>query len=176
MIYHFVILSDEVDDFRREIAIDGEATFLEFHDTILKSCGYKKDQMTSFFICSPDWSKETEITLFEMNDDPNVRNWVMDKTHLDDLLHEEKIKLLFLFDTMCERYLFIQLKSIEQKGHISNPEVTKSTGKAPVQQMNIDDIIPGGFETEMYGDDDYDPSELDEEGFGDLESMESSGY
>lgn len=174
MIYHFVILSDEVDDFRREIAIDAEATFLDLHDTILKTCDYKKDQMTSFFICGSDWGKKTEITLFEMNDDPEIKSWIMDKTHLNDLLQEEKTKLLFLFDTMSERYLYIQLKSIETGVHSLKPEVTKTSGKAPIQQINPDELS-SGFLSEMYGDEGYDPDEIDAEGFGDLEDMESFG-
>ena len=41
MIYHFVVLSDEVDNFRREIDIDAEATFQELNDLLLKTCAYK---------------------------------------------------------------------------------------------------------------------------------------
>lgn len=47
MIYRFTIISDEVDDFVREIQIDPEATFYDFHEAILKSAGYTNDQMTS---------------------------------------------------------------------------------------------------------------------------------
>ena len=36
MIYRFTIISDEVDDFVREIQIDPEATFYDFHEAILK--------------------------------------------------------------------------------------------------------------------------------------------
>ena len=49
MIYRFTIISDEVDDFIREIKIDSEATFHDFHEAILKAAGYKNDQLTSFF-------------------------------------------------------------------------------------------------------------------------------
>ena len=49
MIYRFTLISDEADDFLREIQIDPEATFQEFHEAILKSVGYADDQMTSFF-------------------------------------------------------------------------------------------------------------------------------
>ena len=66
MIYRFTIISDEVDDFVREIQIDPEATFYDFHEAILKSAGYTNDQMTSFFICDDDWEKEKEITLEEI--------------------------------------------------------------------------------------------------------------
>ena len=57
MIYRFTIISDEVDDFVREIQIDPEATFYDFHEAILKSVGYANDQMTSFFICDDDWER-----------------------------------------------------------------------------------------------------------------------
>ena len=55
MVYKFRIISDEVDDFLREIKIDSEASFYDLHEAILKCTGYKDDQMTSFFICDDDW-------------------------------------------------------------------------------------------------------------------------
>ena len=58
MIYRFTLISDEVDDFIREIKIDSEATFFDLHEAILKAAGYKDDQMTSFFICDDDWEKD----------------------------------------------------------------------------------------------------------------------
>ena len=74
MVYRFLLLSDEVEDFKREIQIDSEATFLDLHNAILDSVGYTKDQMTSFFICEDDWSKTTEITLMEMDTSSDVDN------------------------------------------------------------------------------------------------------
>ena len=68
MIYKFRIVSDEVDNFRREICIDSDATFLDLHDAILDSVGFTKDQMTSFFICDDDWEKKTEYKCY-MNQD-----------------------------------------------------------------------------------------------------------
>ena len=44
MVYRFTIISDEVDNFRREIQIDSEATFLDLHNAILKSAGYPNDR------------------------------------------------------------------------------------------------------------------------------------
>ena len=54
MVFRFLILSDEVDDFKREIKIDSEATFLDLYNAIMDSVGYTKDQMCSFFICDDD--------------------------------------------------------------------------------------------------------------------------
>ena len=61
MIYRFTIISDEMDDFVREIQIDPEATFYDFHEAILKSAGYTNDQMTSFFIAMMTGRKRKKL-------------------------------------------------------------------------------------------------------------------
>ena len=50
MVYKFRIVSDEVDNFRREIEIDADSTFLALRNAICDSVGYDKNQMSSFFI------------------------------------------------------------------------------------------------------------------------------
>ena len=45
MVFKFVILSDEVDNFVREILIESDATFLGLNDAILESVGYGREQM-----------------------------------------------------------------------------------------------------------------------------------
>ena len=42
MVFRFLILSDEVDDFKREIKIDSEATFLDLYNAIMDYLKYKK--------------------------------------------------------------------------------------------------------------------------------------
>ena len=113
MVYKFRIISDEVDDFLREIKIDSEASFYDLHEAILKCTGYKDDQMTSFFICDEDWEKETEITLEDMgNGSSEEDTYVMKDTHLSELLEDEKQKLIYVFDPLAERVFFIELSEI----------------------------------------------------------------
>ncbi len=185
MVYKFVILSDEVDDFRREIEIDAEATFQEFNNILLKTCEYKKDLMTAFYICDEYWDKHQEVTAVDLKDENQKEageSYLMDKTHLSDLISEEdaqkKAKLLFLFDTMCDRYLFMQVREVIEHKHQLTPEVTVSKGKAPKQEGNIDDMFDGLSDdtNAMYGDEDYDPDEIDLEGYQNLDDIESSGY
>ena len=94
MIYRFTIISDEVDDFVREIQIDPEATFYDFHEAILKSVGYTDDQMTSFFICDDDWEREKEVTLEEMDTESEIDSWVMKDTRINELVEDEHRPLL----------------------------------------------------------------------------------
>ncbi len=41
--------------------------------------------MCSFFICDDDWSKNTEITLVEMDTSSEVDNYIMEDTRLEEL-------------------------------------------------------------------------------------------
>ena len=172
MIYRFTIISDEVDDFVREIQIDPEATFYDFHEAILKSAGYTNDQMTSFFICDDDWEKEKEITLEEMDDNPEMDSWGMKETQLSELVEDEKQKLLYVFDYMTERAFFMELREIIPGKDLDKAVCSKSIGEAPVQIMSFDEMDAKTGNTEIgedfYGDSEYDIDELDKEGFDGL--------
>ena len=50
MIYKFVIVSDEADNFKLQISIDSTATFMELRNVILDSAGYSKEQIRGFII------------------------------------------------------------------------------------------------------------------------------
>ena len=112
MIYKFVLVSDEADDFMREISIDSEAKFIDLNNAILDSVDYTKDNITSFFICNDDWEKEQEITLMEMDTASDIDSYVMDDTVLSELISEEGQKLLFVYDIISDRAFFMQLKDI----------------------------------------------------------------
>ncbi len=173
MVYRFLILSDEVDDFKREIKIDSEATFLELRDTILDSVGYTKDQMCSFFVCDDDWSKNTEITLIEMDTSSEEDSYVMEDTRLEELLEDVHQKLLFVFDYMTERAFFMELREIIPGKSLDKPIVSKSMGTPPPQTVDFEKFEPKStgstdLDEDFYGDSEYDADELDNEGFSDF--------
>ena len=163
MIYRFTIISDEVDDFVREIQIDPEATFYDFHEAILKSVGYKNDQMTSFFICDDDWEKGKEVTLEEMDDNPEIDSWVMKDTAISELVEDEKQKLLYVFDYITERCFFIELSEIITGKDMNGAKCTKKSGGS----LDLDE--------NFYGDQDFDMEDFDQEGF-DIGGDTSSPY
>ena len=61
MILTFRLVSDEVNNFKREIQIDATATFLDLKNAICDAVGYKKNQLSSFFICDRNWEKKKEL-------------------------------------------------------------------------------------------------------------------
>ena len=170
MVFRFLILSDEVDDIKREIKIDSEATFLDLQNAILDSVGYTKDQMTSFFICDDDWSKKTEITLVEMDTASDEDNYVMADTRLDELLEDEHQKMLFVFDYMTERAFFMELREIIPGTDLDAPICSKSKGVPPAQLVSFEEFeaksgTSGEIGEDFYGDSEYDIDELDRDGF-----------
>lgn len=171
MVYKFRIISDEVDDFLREIKIDAEASFFDFHEAILACTGYKDDQMTSFFICDDDWEKETEITLEDMGAGSSDEDtYVMKSTTLNELLEDEKQKLLYVFDPLTERMFFIELSEIIPGKDLQKAACTRKEGNPPKQLIDFDEQISNApaldMDEDFYGDEDYNDDDFDPEGFG----------
>lgn len=181
MIFRFLLLSDEVDDFRREIQIDSDASFLELHHAISESVNYKEDDMTSFFICSDDWEKEQEITLVEMDTSSEEDSYTMEATRLSDLLEDERQKLMYVFDYMTERAFFMELREIITGKTLDKAVCTKSVGDAPQQHIEFDEFEPlvatstTVIGEEFYGDEGYDLDELDADGFEGLDEFGEAG-
>ena len=164
MVYKFRLISDEVEDFLREIKLDSDATFLDLHKAILKSTGYKDDQMTSFFTCDDRWEKEIEITLEDMDSDRSDEDtYVMKDTRLSELLEDERQKLIYVFDPLTERVFFMELAEIITGKRLDHAVISRKEGTPPPQTVDFDDPLlnrQGIFDLD---DDLYDPDEYDEQ-------------
>ena len=169
MIYRFILISDEVDGFMREIQIDADAKFLELHKLILESCGYEDNQLTSFTICENGW----EITLEEMDTDADEDSYIMAETELNEFLEDEKQHMLYTFDPLADRVFFIELSEIKTGKNLEKGKITRSVGEPPAQTLDFDEMFARNpivdtssvmDDEDMYGSE-VDSSEIDLEGF-----------
>jgi len=178
MIFRFVIISDEVDNFKREIKIDADNTFYDLFKAIVDCTGFSENEMASFFICDDNWRKEQEITLVEMDTYSDEDPYTMAECVLSDYLEDEKQKMLFVFDYLTERALFIELSEIIIGKNLKRPVCTLSIGEAPRQSLNLDEVSSTSASLDVdetfFGDEDYNLDELDKEGFDGLDDMEIS--
>ncbi len=174
MVYRFLILSDEDEDFRRELRINAEATFLELNDFLLASLGYDNHEMTTFHLCDEDWHKEREVTLFDMSFDESNPSLVMSEYKLSDLMEAKGEHLFFVFDMLAERGLFMELAEIDEDSEELVPRITFEQGNPPVQMVDLDvassrlstledDNFDDSFDDD-FSCDDFDSSELDDFG------------
>ncbi len=175
MVYRFILVSDEVEGFRRDIKIDSEASFYDLNEAILSSVGYAKDQITSFFICDDDWSKKTEITLIDMGSYSEDDVYVMESCRLNELLDEERQKMIYVFEPLTERCFFMELREIIIGEDLGKAVVSRSEGEAPVQVSLVEEMdfsapapIASDLEIDEFMNDDISLNEYDEEDFGDL--------
>jgi len=180
MIYRFTMVSDEVDDFVREIQISPEATFYDFHKIILKCTNYTDDEPTSFFICDENWERENEVTFDEMDENSEDDSYTMKDTKLNELIEDEKQKLTYVFDVMTERSFFIELSEIITRKEIKAAKCSRSEGEPPKQKIDFEDAAKQiNLNTDddlgetFYGDNEYDEEDLDQEGYG-IDGEESS--
>ena len=140
MIFNFRIVSDEVDNFKREIKIDAEATFLDLKNAICDAVGYDKNKMKSYFLCHPNWEKEKEITLEDMGSDSDQDVWLMEDSVLSDFIDDEGQKMLFTFDYLTDRNFFIEMRELITGKNLKDPVCTLSLGTAPAQNVDMDEF------------------------------------
>ncbi|MDH8701111.1 hypothetical protein M2138_000450 [Dysgonomonadaceae bacterium PH5-43] len=175
MVYRFILVSDESEDFRRDIKIDSEATFFELHEAVLNSVKYTKDQITSFFICDEDWIKRTEITLIDMGSSSEDDVYVMESCRLSELIDEEKQRLVYVFEPLTERCFFMELREIITGEELESPKIVKAVGEPPVQITAFEDVdfsapvntIANNID-EDFLDDEFDSGGYNDEDFSDL--------
>lgn len=173
------MVSDEVNNFSRDIEIDSNSTFMQLRNAILESVGYTKDELDSFFLCDEQWNRHEEITQEDMGSTSDQDIWLMDDTPINELIEDEGQKLIFVYDYLTERSFFMELKEVIPGRSLSEPICTMKRGTPPPQVVNIDEFdrmidqseaakqVSDIDMDEFYGDADFNEDELGS-GFDDL--------
>ena len=161
MIYKFNLISDEVSNFKLEIQIDADATFLSLRNAILDAVGYTKDQMDSFILCDEDI-------------------WLMDETPISDLIEDEGQRMMFVFDYLTNRAFFMEMKELIPSKHLADPLCSRKVGMPPKQNIDLDEFDSkiakaaattsiDDLDADFYGAEGFNEDELDLEGYDDLD-------
>lgn len=141
MILLFRIISDEDQDFYRDLVIDGSDTFLDFHHILQENLGYDPAHLASFFITNQHWEKEREITLIDMMHDPDAELLTMGEVRMDQHFDDLNQRMIYVFDFFSERAFFIEL--IEYSDELSTrktPFIAQSVGEPP-SQLALDKLL-----------------------------------
>lgn len=101
----------------------------------------------------------------------------MEECILSDFLEDEKQKMMYVFDYMTERALYIELSEIITGKNQKSPICTLSVGEAPKQMLTAEEIKAETTSIDIgetfYGDESFDMEELDKEGFEGLDALNS---
>jgi hypothetical protein len=126
--YRFRLLSEEQDEFLRDIEIKPGQTFKDFHNIILQSVEIEGNELASFFICDPRWNKQKEITLIDMglkipdtdldDDDEGkpvnvpIPVMIMEDVKIREVIEDPHQRILFEYNFLNPRTFFIELLKI----------------------------------------------------------------
>ncbi len=184
-IYKFRILSDENEDFIRDIEIKSTQTFENFHFAIIESIEFAGDELASFFICDRKWNKTKEITLIDMkievenqqkDEDFDFKDVdkiifptsIMKDSKINQFIEDPHQRMIWEYDFFNLRSLYIELsKIVPAIEGIDYPKCTLKKGKI-LEQPEIINLIPELDDDELVGDIDGFENEPDFDEFSDL--------
>jgi hypothetical protein len=136
MVLKFRLISNEQDDFIRDFEILAGQTFFDLHMAIMDNLHYDKTQIASFIICSPEWEKQQEITLFELSEEESAKVVTMDNALIGDYMREVHDKMIYVFDVFNERMFFAECVEKRKKDPSRHyPFCSHQQGKAPQQLL-----------------------------------------
>lgn len=131
MIYKFRAILDAEEDVFRDIAIQEEATLEDFHNAIVNAFGFDGMEIASFYTCDDTWNQEDEIPMFDTGDVPGEQKTMNDYL-LNQLLDEDRTKIIYVYDFINMWTFLIELAAIEEAEHgVSYPDLLFSHGELP---------------------------------------------
>ena len=121
MIFQFRMLCDEDDYFLREYEVPYDMTLAAFRDFINKDLQYRPEELTSFFTADERWEKLREFTLMDMDDGSEGAPAAMESVTLGQIIHNNRDRLIYLFDLFGDRAYFLELTGTYEAGEVDLP-------------------------------------------------------
>lgn len=177
MIYKFRAILDNEEDIFRDIAIDAEDTLEDLHNALVNAFGFDGMEVGAFYTCSDDWAwhEEDGIPMFDTGDIPGEIK-TMAEYKLNDLVHEQNTKLVYVYDLFSMWTFFVELAAIEEeKDEVSYPALLFSHGVLP-DEATTSGFRGGDLDAENFNEFEDDLDEDDYDMFDGDDSFEDMGF
>ncbi|MBO5732072.1 MAG: hypothetical protein J6R38_00405 [Alistipes sp.] len=134
IIFKYRMLSDESDNFVRDFEVYPDMTLGQFHQFILQALGYE-DCMVSIFKSDAEWRPVEEFTQLDFGDDMiEGAPRCMDKVMLMEVNSEFHDRLIYTFDMINNRSLYLELLDMQRpQADLTYPRVVFEHAPAPDQ-------------------------------------------
>ena len=169
--YRFRILTDEQDEFVRDVEVMANQTFLDFHNYLVRLLEFNSNELASFSICNSKWYKLSEITLLDMevenkdDDDDDykkvdkMKTYLMSESRLNTFIEDPHQRLVYEYDFLNMRTFYLELtKILPAEPGIQYPRCVHSEGTLTKKTITVSDV--------NLGDEDLDMADLDLEDNG----------
>lgn len=172
MVYKFRVILDNSDDIFRDIAIKSEDTLEDLHNAIINSFGFDGSEVGSFYTCTDEWEQEDEIPQFDMDETPGSKN-SMSNFVLEDILHKDSTKIIYVYDFFNMWTFFVELAAMEEEElEKSYPATLFAMGNIPESNdFEITDSLDTDDDDDFYTSSYMDEDEEDD--FGNYDDYEN---
>lgn len=173
MIYKFRAILDAEEDVFRDIAIQEDDTLEDLHNAIVNAFGFDGLEVASFYTCDDTWNQEEEIPMFDSGDVPGEQKTMTDYT-LNQLLGEDKTKIIYVYDFINMWTFLVELAAVEEMEiGVIYPNLLFSHGELPATAPEKEfEAESEDFYSEF--EDDLDEDDLDM--FNGDDSFEDYGF
>ncbi|MGK0385643.1 MAG: hypothetical protein ACI849_000246 [Patiriisocius sp.] len=157
MIYRFRAILNSQDEVFRDIEIEEDATFEDFHNAITQAFGFDGLEMASFYESNEQWEQGDEIALFDMSDGSEPTR-TMGETKLNHVISKEHRNLVYIYDFLSMWTFIIELADIaEPEAGFIYPNLMFAEGEVPLEPIDpefVSEAKDGSLE-DVYGDDEF---------------------
>ena len=131
--YKFRVLLDNDNDAEifRDIVIDQKASFESFYRAITAAFEFSDEHMASFYVSNEEWDKGEEISLVDVNFDPDADPvGLMSNLLLEDRVRESDQKFILVHDFMSMWIFLIELQGLVDES-VAVPYTALQVGESP---------------------------------------------
>jgi hypothetical protein len=134
-ILKFRVYFEDDDSVYRDIAIRHTQSFLELHQTILKSFEFDSKHGATFYRSNDNWQRGREISLEVYGKQYKAAPLLMKETTIGSEIRDPNQKFIYVYDFAKNWTFLVELINVskEENHKLTYPAVTRSEGIPPSQ-------------------------------------------
>jgi hypothetical protein len=134
-ILKFRIYFEEDESVYRDVVIRHTQSFLDLHETILRSYEFDSKHKATFFRSNDHWQRGREISLEKYDKEYKVAPLLMNETTIGSEIRIPNQKFIYLYDFNKNWSFLVELINVskEENPKISYPSTVRTEGIAPSQ-------------------------------------------
>jgi len=126
---------EEDESVYRDVVIRHTQTFLDLHETILRSYEFDNKHKATFFRSNDHWQRGREISLEAYDKEYKVPPLIMSETNIGSEIRAPNQKFIYLYDFNKNWSFLVELINVskEENPKITYPSSVRTEGIAPSQ-------------------------------------------
>lgn len=134
-ILKFRVYLEEDESVYRDVVIRHSQTFLDLHETILKSYEFDNKHKATFFRSNDHWQRGREISLEQYEKDYKAEPLIMSETTIGSEIRDPNQRFIYLYDFNKNWTFLVELINVakEENPKVSYPSTARVEGIAPSQ-------------------------------------------